>query len=612
MLYSFYADYYKRIQKNSLPRKIMTQPALNEQDFNKISELFHSFTLSGAHDEILRRLAHFERDVAPFIKDKHNLALINWYKSRFLQETGHFARAEQLLDEALSILEQTTDKRLLRWKLKAYTSLGFVHAAQRNYRDVEFYLMQAVDLADSEPSLSKDRGKIYSFMGRIKLTLQAFSQARTYIVMEKETAYEEYVQDLSDDSSAAGIRYAHSLVNYARIHRLLDLADDGLKQCLKDARTLFKKFAHENGILRVQLEQAELECALKHHDRALAASLELKKIFLKKGLYQEAMEALLLSVRVYETMLEYYQAERKLNELLIVSKKHGLDQELALVDAFYQMGTIFYATNREDEAFEFFRQSAKLAMVLGINPLIMRAFNTARQIDKHRAEELLHVDLIYRDAAFVRKRCRQNIYPFASFKTKAKVFASTLFVNIAGLSSLIKRANDEQAIRMIDELIDRLCLIVYQNQGYIDTFQGDGFVAVFEHGHVAQGEAAFNAVMTGADIERALIHKNRKLRNVYGVGNDISVSMGVSTGEIYAIVLGNYVKREFTYLGNSVGLVSGLQDKGATPGMLIDDSTFRLVEDRVVSEPDTTALPPSEEGPIYRVSRLARTRERAV
>ena len=81
---------------------------------------------------------------------------------------------------------------------------------------------------------------------------------------------------------------------------------------------------------------------------------------------------------------------------------------------------------------------------------------------------------------------------------------------------------------------------------------------------------------------------------------------------IYAIVLGNYVKREFTYLGDSVGLVSSVQGKDTVPGLLIDDSTFRLVEDRIVSEPAATTLPEEGELPVYRVSRLARTRERFV
>ena len=588
----------------------MAQSKINEQDVNKIDAIFESYGLQGSREGLLKNLAHFERELASLSQHKHNSALINWYKSRFLQETGNFSRAEQLLDEALTILEKETDQGFLQWKLKTYISLGHVHAAQRNYRDVEFYLKQAVDLAEAEPSLSKYRGKIYSFLGRIKVTLQRFSQARTYIVLEKETAYEEYMQDLSDDASSVGVRYAHSLVNYVRIHRLLDLADNNLVHYLKDAHSLFTKFRHEHGIFRVQLEQAELDCSLKQHDKALAAALGLEKTLIKHGLYREAMESILLSVKVYQTMLEYYQAEKKLNDLLTLAKKYGLEQELATADAFYEMGTTLYATNREEEAFEFFRHSAKLAMVLGINPLIIRAFNTARNIDKHKAEELLHVDLIYRDAAFVKKRFVQNSYPFATFKTKVKTFASTLFVNIAGFSTLIKRANDEQAIKMIDELIDRLCLIVYQNHGYIDTFQGDGFVAIFEHGHAAQVETAFNAVSTGADIQRALIHKNRKLHNAYGVGNTIAVRMGVSTGEIYAIVLGNYVKREFTYLGRSVGLASGLQDQNSAPGMFIDDTTFRLIKDRVVTDRDTATIPASGESPVYRVSRLARTRER--
>ena len=71
------------------------------------------------------------------------------------------------------------------------------------------------------------------------------------------------------------------------------------------------------------------------------------------------------------------------------------------------------------------------------------------------------------------------------------------------------------------------------------TFLGDGFMAIFEHGDCFCKDTAYRSVRSGMDILRSLNHKNRKLKQVYGVNRKIRLRMGLSTGEIYALVLRN-------------------------------------------------------------------------
>jgi class 3 adenylate cyclase len=107
-----------------------------------------------------------------------------------------------------------------------------------------------------------------------------------------------------------------------------------------------------------------------------------------------------------------------------------------------------------------------------------------------------------------------------------------------------------------------------------------------------------------------LKHKNRKLGAVYGADTKINVRIGISTGEIFAMILGNYIKTEFTYLGNSVNLASKLESRASNHFMLIDEETYLQAKDRIVSEPEIITIPGLGKTSVHKVLRLARMNKR--
>jgi adenylate cyclase len=215
-------------------------------------------------------------------------------------------------------------------------------------------------------------------------------------------------------------------------------------------------------------------------------------------------------------------------------------------------------------------------------------------------------DLVYQDATFVRNRLAKQINPFVRAKTKAKLYASTLFVDIVGFSNLMKNSDEQLTIQMIDELIDRLCIIIYRNNGYIDKFLGDGFMVIFEHGESLDHNVVLNAIKAGVDMNRAVNIKNRRFKEAYNLDTNISFRMGMSTDEIYAIFLGNYIKREFTYLGNAVNLAAKLESLAEREGLLIDQNTHDLVKEKIVSKQKTNNLSSVGGSNVFHFHRLKR------
>ena len=513
-----------------------------------------------------------------------------------------------MLDEALELLENRHEPIFQRWKLKTCLSLGYVHHAQWNYSDAESYLKDALELAFSDTSLSKFSGEIYSLLSTVNLSLGRYNQARKYATLEKEKSHEHVMAYPSDDSLL--IIYAFALVNYGRINRLVHLVNQDVEDYLVEAVRIFNRLGNEKGLLLARLEQAEYDYLINRVDRALDASINLSPVFEKMEMYKEKLQAGLLSAKIYRKLLDYEQAENGLNNLFTLAKALQYKNDAVIADALYEMGEVYIDINEEVKAVACFKESAKAGMVLGIKNIIVRAFKTVRSIDRHKAEELLRSDLVYEDAMFVRNRIGQNISPFKESRAKVKLFASTLFVDIVDFSKMMKRSDEDLTIKIIDELIDRMSLIIYQYNGYIDKFLGDGFMAIFEHGNALEQETTFNAVKSGMDILRTLNHKNRRLRKDFGIDKDISVRIGISTGEVYAILLGNYIKTEFTYLGNSINLASRLESHATNQFMLIDEQTHTIVKDTIISDPEQISIRGIGETTAYKVLRLARMHKR--
>jgi len=579
-----------------------------EEQIKQIKDIFLSFDLTGSKSHLLESLAGYEQQTVAYIDVPGLSAIIRWHKNLFLQMSHHFSRAEQLLDEAIDLLEDRPESIFKRWKLKICLSLGYVHEAQWNYLDAKSYLKDAEELALSDAPLNKFLGEIYSLLSKINLCLGRYNRAKRYVALEKKTSQENYATHPSDESMAE--IYAYALVNYSRITRLVGLVDQRVKDDTREAIDIFTQSKNEKGLLLARLEAAEFKYLVNQVDECLEISLNIESLLKSKEMYKELMQAWFLTARTYRKLLDYEQAELKLNDLLALAKENQLENESLMADALFEMGAIQYAVNEEANALEFFRKSAKLGMILGIKNIIIRAFEAVRSIDRHKASDLLTADLVYEDAMFVRNRLNRTISPFRENRAKAKLFASTLFVDIVDFSRMMKKSDEDMMIRMVDELIDRMYLIIYQHNGYIDKFLGDGFMAIFEHGFKPVPEVAFNAVTAGMDIHRALNHKNRKLRKVYGADKNIQVRIGISTGEIYAILLGNYIKTEFTYLGNSVNLASKLESRATEQCMLIDNLSYDLVKERIISEPEHIFIPGLGKTEAYKVLRLARMHDR--
>ncbi|MCP4024554.1 MAG: tetratricopeptide repeat protein, partial [Desulfobacteraceae bacterium] len=198
-----------------------------------IKTIFESFDLKGSKTQILDRLNSFEEKTAEYEDDPKSYLVILWIKNIFLQRAGYYSRAEELLDEALNILTKIRDKTFCKWQLKVYLSLGYIHQAQCNYIDADYFLQEALLLSNKNGSQSKFKGEIYSLLARVNLYLNQHTLAKKYVGMEKEASFDKY--QTRDKDKVSSIIYIYSLINYCRIKRKIGLVDSTLQPTIEKA-----------------------------------------------------------------------------------------------------------------------------------------------------------------------------------------------------------------------------------------------------------------------------------------------------------------------------------------------------------------------------------------
>ena len=180
---------------------------------------------------------------------------------------------------------------------------------------------------------------------------------------------------------------------------------------------------------------------------------------------------------------------------------------------------------------------------------------------------------------------------------------SVLFCDIRGFTALTEGMDPAEVIHMLNEHMTALANVVARNKGVVDKFVGDEIMAVFGAPQ-SYGDDAFNCVNAGLEMiaERKKLNETSKYQ--------ISIGIGIATGEAVAGNMGSENRLNYTVLGERVNL--GARFCGvASPGeVVIGDSTREELAGRIECETkDLVKLKGfSDEMKAYRVTGVFLTR----
>jgi len=157
-----------------------------------------------------------------------------------------------------------------------------------------------------------------------------------------------------------------------------------------------------------------------------------------------------------------------------------------------------------------------------------------------------------------------------------RLSVSVLFIDIRGFSGLSETMTPEELSDMLNfHFFTPLDNIIYEFNGTLDKHIGDSIMGIFG-APVTYGDDAVRAVSSALRMLNEIKAINVKLNQK---GRNISVGIGIGTGEVMAGVFGSSHKKEYTIFGLPVIVAARLEQIARSGQILICDETYRQVQD---------------------------------
>lgn len=158
--------------------------------------------------------------------------------------------------------------------------------------------------------------------------------------------------------------------------------------------------------------------------------------------------------------------------------------------------------------------------------------------------------------------------------------ATIVFGDIRGFTSFSDQHEPELVIRLLNRHFERLTEIIYEENGTIDKFLGDGILVVFG-APVRSRDAAGRAVRAALRMQQASLEPFDDGGETYR----FDTGFGITTGEFVAGHVGSRKRHDFSVIGDVVNVAARLQGVTGEPDVIVDETTYLAVMDRVVATP---------------------------
>jgi class 3 adenylate cyclase len=165
---------------------------------------------------------------------------------------------------------------------------------------------------------------------------------------------------------------------------------------------------------------------------------------------------------------------------------------------------------------------------------------------------------------------------------------SILFADICDYTSFVEALPAYDVMHVLNRYFYLVNQVVSQNGGYIDTYLGDGLMAVF--GVEDSTKVAFRAVKAGLEMFEALERLNEYLEEMYG--RNFQIRVGIHYGEVVVGTI--HVAKKIAVVGDTVNLASRVETankKVGTRFLISEDAHAQVREEIRVKQSFRLRLP---------------------
>jgi adenylate cyclase len=141
-------------------------------------------------------------------------------------------------------------------------------------------------------------------------------------------------------------------------------------------------------------------------------------------------------------------------------------------------------------------------------------------------------------------------------RLSSKITATVLFSDIRGFTSISEKMAPERVVGFLNDYLQRMVDIVFDEGGIVDKFIGDAVMAVFG-APVPKPDDAIRAVRAALRMIEEVARFNQQQRQWGGV--EIDIGVGLHTGPLIAGNIGSDRKMEYTVIGDTVNVASRVE-----------------------------------------------------
>ncbi len=163
---------------------------------------------------------------------------------------------------------------------------------------------------------------------------------------------------------------------------------------------------------------------------------------------------------------------------------------------------------------------------------------------------------------------------------------SVLFADIRGFTSISEKMDPAHVVEMLNTFFTQMVDIVFEHQGTLDKFLGDGLLAFFG-APLEVPQAASQAVACAVDM-----HQRLRTMQVQGSMPIQGIRVGLNTGEAIVGNIGSHKRMEFTIIGDVVNVAARLLEvaRDQEAPIVIGEATYREVEGNFSLKPGPSVV----------------------
>jgi len=220
------------------------------------------------------------------------------------------------------------------------------------------------------------------------------------------------------------------------------------------------------------------------------------------------------------------------------------------------------------------RTEAEQAMAdrLGFDDSLRLACQTQAESDLH----IRRLVLDERDIGLLDQRTRIG-QPAAAGR---ELELGILFVDIKGFTSFSERLPPHDVVHVLNRFFDAMGACIVREQGVINNYMGDGFLALFGL-DAPSVDPALQAVRAGLAMTQSMDALKPYLHSAYG--QEFDVRIGVHFGEVVVGLVGAPGQQQITAIGDDVNFASRIEGacKEAETRLLVSDAVRERVGTQV-------------------------------